>query len=143
MALAHLKLGEGSRRVEDEEDIAVAALNDFFEGARKNRFPKLKDRDSLWPLLATIATRKAINLRSKQQVAKRGSGKVRGESVFRDADGDWAGLDQVASAEISPDFLTDLNERCRELLNGLNDEALVLVAKRKLEGFPMRKSHKK
>lgn len=43
----------------DEEDIALSAFNTFLDGAKRGRFPRLRDRDNLWRLLVVITARKA------------------------------------------------------------------------------------
>ena len=55
--LARRRLGELPRRVADEEDVALSAMNSLFRGAKAGRFPRLEDRDDLWKLLVTIRER--------------------------------------------------------------------------------------
>src|SRR6476620_6143759 len=61
--LARLKMANATRRVADEEDIALAALDSFCRGALQGRFPKLDDRDDLWQVLVMLTTRKALDQR--------------------------------------------------------------------------------
>src|SRR5687767_1497815 len=63
VGLANLKLGQTPRSVADEEDVATAALNSFFNGVAQGHFPRLHDRSELWPLLAKITSRKAVDQR--------------------------------------------------------------------------------
>jgi hypothetical protein len=56
-----------SRRVADEEDVALSAFDSFCAGAERGRFPDLKDRDNLWALLVTITARKAADLAQHNQ----------------------------------------------------------------------------
>ena len=86
IGLARFKLGDAPRRAKDEEDVAVSALNCFFAGVGDGKFPELRDRTNLWPLLAKITARKAINQRRDALRQKRGGGQVRGESLFINAD---------------------------------------------------------
>src|SRR5229473_4615747 len=47
--------------VADEEDVALSAFDSFCRGAEQGKFPQLKDRDNLWPLLVVITARKALD----------------------------------------------------------------------------------
>jgi DNA-directed RNA polymerase specialized sigma24 family protein len=136
VALARAKLGAAPRRAEDEEDVALSALNSFFEGAQNGEFPLLSDRTNLWPLLAKITTRKAINLRAKGLAKKRGSGAIRGDSVFagkRDDGGD-RGFAAVVSHEPTPQFAVEMADQCRRLLERLPQD-LQTIARLKLYGY--------
>ena len=61
VGLARQRLGQTPRGPADEEDVALSALNSFFEGVAQGRFPLLCDRDDLWRLLVHITARKAID----------------------------------------------------------------------------------
>ena len=52
--LARSHLHQDLRRVEDEEDSVLSALNSFFVRLKAGQFPSLNDRTSLWPLLVNI-----------------------------------------------------------------------------------------
>jgi len=60
--LAREKLGGARRRAADEEDVVQSAFDSFCRGAGQGRFPQLRDRDNLWPLLIVITERKAFDL---------------------------------------------------------------------------------
>ena len=80
VALARRKLRLAPRRVVDEEDIALSALDTCFRRARQGQLPRLQDRNDLWALLAKITERKAYaHLRGHLRL-KRGAGKIRGDS---------------------------------------------------------------
>jgi DNA-directed RNA polymerase specialized sigma24 family protein len=135
VALARLKLGDTPRGVADEEDVAIAALNSFFDAAGRGRFPHLHDRHDLWPLLAKITARKALDQRRHLMADKRGGGLVRGDSaiVAPDSSGQWpAG---ALEDELRPDYLVDVNEQCQRLMNLLPDEQMREIARRRLEGY--------
>lgn len=137
-ALARRKLGHANRRVADEEDVALSALDSFCRGAARGRFPDLKDRNNLWSLLVLITARKALDLQQQERRQKRGGGKVRGDSVFinvRDASSDAGGLDQFLGYEPSPALAAQITEECDRLLQALGDPDLRLVAQWKLEGY--------
>src|SRR5262245_9573810 len=69
--LARKRLQGTSRRVRDEEDIALSAFDSFCRAAERGRFPELFDRDDLWQILLMITQRKAWKLRKYEQALKR------------------------------------------------------------------------
>jgi DNA-directed RNA polymerase specialized sigma24 family protein len=131
VGLARVKLGNTPRGCEDEEDVALSALDSFFRGISDQRFPELKDRDNLWSLLATMTARKAINQRKRQMALKRGGGEVQ---LAIDAD-DSGPLLELIDSEIGPDFLVAIQEECQRLMEALSDEKLRRIATWKLEGW--------
>lgn len=136
VGLARFKLGDSPRRSEDEEDVAISALHCFFEGVGQGKFPELRDRTNLWPLLAKITSRKAINQRRDAMRLKRGGGQVRGESLFINAnDASALGLGDVLADDLTPAYLATLEEERSRLFSALPDEVLKTVALKKLEGF--------
>ncbi len=137
VGLARKKLRNAPQRVEDEEDVVLAALESFFRGARAGRFPELRDRTNLWPLLVTITARKALNQLKRQHAQKRGGGAVRGESVFiSGGDNDaWSGIESVVQDQPTPEFAAEVAEQCEQMLTALGDETLRRIALLKLEGY--------
>jgi DNA-directed RNA polymerase specialized sigma24 family protein len=136
-SLARGKLRERTRRVVDEEDVALSAFNSFFRGVEQGRFPRLEDGDDLWQVLMLLTDRKAVDVLRRQSAAKRGGGEVRGDSVFVNADGspDPQGLEKFADSEPSPEMVALFAEQCETLMTRLDDVELKQVAHLKLEGF--------
>lgn len=134
---AQRKLAASPRRVSDEEDVALSAINSFCLGAAQGKFPQLSDRDDLWRLLVTITARKAVRQARHQRRQKRGGGKVRGESVFRQADGSeyHRGIEQFVGQEPTPAFAAELTDDFQRLLDRLGDETLRKVAVLKMQGY--------
>ena len=130
------KLAGLPRRAADEEDVALSAMNSFFEGAQRGRFPQLADRHDLWQLLVLVADRKAIDQIHHQRRQKRGGDRVRGESIWvGDPQSDRPrGIQQVIGTEPTPEFAVQLAEESDRLLASLGDETLRRLAKLKLEG---------
>jgi DNA-directed RNA polymerase specialized sigma24 family protein len=136
MRLGKIKLGDTPRAVADEEDVAISALQSFFHSASLGRFPKLHDRNSLWPLLAKITANKAIDQRRRLLAKKQGAGKVRGHSAIfgtEDSPPDWP--DAILDEQLRPDFLVAMAERCQHLMDRLRDDQMREIARRKLEGY--------
>jgi DNA-directed RNA polymerase specialized sigma24 family protein len=136
VSLAKLKLGETPRAAADEEDVAIAALNSFFGGMAERRFPRLHDRNDLWPLLAKITAHKALDQRRYLLVGKRGAGQVHGDSAIAgssDSPAVWPA--NLIEAELQPAFLALMNEQCDRLMAALNDDQLRHIVRLRLEGF--------
>ena len=139
VGLARAKLGDAPRRAIDEEDVAVSALNSFFTGIGDGEFPLLKDRGNLWPLLAKITARKAINQRQHQLAAKRGGGQVKGESIFaRPGNDKTRALAELIADDLTPEFLGTLHEEFQRLMDSLPDEQLQEIVRMKLAGHSNR-----
>ncbi len=135
--MARKKLQMASRRVSDEEDVALSAFNSFCQGVAKGNFPELEDRDNLWRILVVITARKAIDQIQYEHRLRRGGGKVRGESVFdSDQYGDMSpGLQQAIGNEPTPEFAAQVAEESQRLLDKLDDDTLRQIALWKMEGY--------
>lgn len=135
--LARRKLGRGPRRVADEEDVVLAAFTGFLAGVADGRFVKLDDRDDVWQVLVMLTERRAIGQRKHQLARKRGSGKVRGESVFMGLEGDGSyqpGLAQEAAHEPTPEFAVEMTDMLRHLIDSLPDDVRRQIVLGKLAG---------
>jgi DNA-directed RNA polymerase specialized sigma24 family protein len=135
--LARTRLGNASRRVVDEEDAALNAFDSFIRGAAGGRFPQLKDRNNLWPLLVVLTARKVADARRHENRQKRGGGAVQGESALlnRSEDSVAGGIDRVIGDEPTPEFAAEVAEETRRWLEALGSEELRSVALWKIEGY--------
>jgi DNA-directed RNA polymerase specialized sigma24 family protein len=133
---ARQKLDKLPARMADEEDVALSAMHSFYRGAAAGRFPQLADRQDLWRILITITARKVWTQMRRQSAGKRGAGRVRGESVFLQRDGDDVlGIEQVLGREPTPELACRVAENCNHLLDSLGDDTLRQIATLKLEGY--------
>jgi DNA-directed RNA polymerase specialized sigma24 family protein len=136
VGLAKLELGNTPRSAADEEDVATAALQSFFAGATEGRFPKLRDRNDLWPLLAKIAAHEARNKQRSLLAEKLSVGPARNESAPKGPDDMVANFPtSLIEDELDPDFLGSLNKLCDKLSAALPDDQLRQIARRRLEGY--------
>jgi DNA-directed RNA polymerase specialized sigma24 family protein len=135
VALARKHLRGTSRRVADEEDVALSAFDSFCRGAEQGRFPRLADRDGLWALLVLITVRKAADHAAHENRLKRGAGEVRGDSALVQPDGENGTFDQVAGDDLTPDLVVQLAEEFEALLQRLGDDLLRSIAIWRLEGY--------
>jgi len=138
--LAASKFRGAPRRVNDEEDMVLAAFDSLYRGVEAGRFAKLDDRDDLWQLLVMITERKVIDAFHHERRQKRGGGNVRGESVFsgKQEDEPRGGIGGISGEELSPDAAVASIEECQRLLQLLPDDILREVATLKLEGWKNR-----
>ena len=74
--LARSRLGSQTRRMADEEDVALSVFDSLCRGATRGNFPKLTDRDNLWTLLVVMTARKVCDYVSAARAQKRGGGQV-------------------------------------------------------------------
>ncbi len=138
--LARLQIAKNSRRISDEEDVALSVFGTFCRAAEEGRFPNLSDRDSLWRLLVKMTARKSIDLNRRQSRQRRGGGTVRGESVFANnrAESCQQALADVIGNEPSPVFVAMMTEQMELLLGLLDDPQLKELALAKMEGYTNR-----
>lgn len=129
--LARQRLGDGHRRVRDEDDIALSVFHSLCERTARGELAGLVDRDDLWRLLATITSRKVAGQLRDAGRQKRGGGLVRGDSVHADT----GGLEAIAGPGPSPAFLHQLAEEHQRLLAALGDATLRDIAVWKMEGW--------
>jgi RNA polymerase sigma factor (sigma-70 family) len=135
--LARHRLGTTPRRVADEEDVALSVFRCLCAGAEQGRLAEIGDRGDLWRVLVTMTLRKTIDQQRRLGGKKRGSGRVRGESVFAGKPGEerTPGLQQFGDGIPTPHMLLIIEEEGQRLLAALGDERLRQVAIWKLEGF--------
>lgn len=129
VGLARRKLSASSQRLADEEDVALSAFKSLCAGAADGRFPKLTDRDDLWPLLVVLTVRKSVDLMRSEGRAKRGGSErdSRPSSSLEE-------LQSAISHEPTPEFAVLMSDYCEWLLSSL-DDGLRELALLKLQGY--------
>ena len=127
VGMARARLSAKSCRGADEEDVALSAFKSLCLGAEAGRFPALRDRDSLWPLLVVLTARKAQDLLKHARRQKRGGGRP-----FEPVE-----LEHLLSREPTPEFAALAAERHQRMLGRL-DPQLRRIAEFKLQGFTNR-----
>jgi DNA-directed RNA polymerase specialized sigma24 family protein len=128
--LARLKLQGLPRRAADEEDVALSAFHSFCQGASAGRFPRLSDRNSLWPLLVALTAHKAIDLlRGERRLKRGGPPPEPGTPEAEELD-----VEQIIGREPTPEFSLQVAEEYQRLLGRL-DEGLRQLAVWKMEGY--------
>lgn len=134
--VAGRRMGNASRRIADEEDVALSVFQSLCDGAQKGRFEKLKGRDDLWKLIVAITGMKSADHVRRETAQKRGGGQVRGNSVFVNSqDEKVEGFEQFSEEALSPEFLCELEEEQARLLAKLPDDKHRQIATLRLEGM--------
>lgn len=138
VGLARQKLRALSPARGDASGAAISALNSFFEGAKRQAFPRLNDRDDLWRLLVVITARKASHAVRDAGRQKRGGGRVRGESVLEGRYSDFNGVAHIIDESPTPEMAAEFAEELEGRLDELSDESLRSVAILKMDGYSNR-----
>ena len=132
--LANQRLQGIRRAVEDEEDVAAEALKSFFSAIRRDRYPDLAGRDSLWQLLYRITEYKVINVipRHDRQPTVVGGSVL---NAIAAPDEYTIPVDDADNGDLNSRVATIMTEEVRRLLGLLEDAELETIALRKLEGY--------
>lgn len=133
------RVKEIRRPVASESEVALSAMNSFFNRARNGQFPDLQSEDELWRLLKTIAIRKTNDLRKNLRAQKRGGN----HAVFNQAELDNndgrvdAGVEAATTRDVSPALEAELSDLMQVLMERLPDQRHRDVILLKLQGAPI------
>ncbi|MEW4488182.1 sigma-70 family RNA polymerase sigma factor [Thalassoglobus sp. JC818] len=127
--LARKRLEGVPRKMADEEDVALSALESFCRAARLGRFPDLNDQNDLWRILFAITTRKAIDF--KRYESRR---PVTAESGFINPNNEKAGIHNLPADPSEEAVAASLAEELDAQLGKLSPD-LRELAVAKLEGY--------
>ena len=124
-------------RIADEEDVSNSVLNSFFAGVNRNRFPSLNDGDDLWQILGMLTKQKIVKYLRYFHRQKRGSGLVRGDSVFDSSALRNANVEayQPGRLQASADEQMMEREHLNSLMDALPNERIREVAMMRLNGY--------
>jgi DNA-directed RNA polymerase specialized sigma24 family protein len=135
LEVARRRLPTSPGAVDDEEDVALSALESFFQAAQRGRFPDLRDRESLWRLLSEMTRRKVIDRIRRHLALRQGAGQLHGGSAIM---ADTSGVQpRLADAGLPPpDVELILREQIHQFLGALRekDPRLEELALAKMEG---------
>lgn len=142
--IARSKLAQTEKRISDEEDVALSVFNRLCENVDRTIFKKIENDDGLWKLLVRMTGNRVIDLQRELAAAKRGGGKVRGDSVFQSTDSRCPnGLDVMDAAQMGPDFEMLLVEEHQRLFGLLPDPVFIMIAEMKMQGYSNREIARK
>lgn len=131
-AIARAKLGAFARASQDEEDVALSALNALFLGAREGHFEQFETRNDFWQLALVILSRKASNLRRSLQTRREIS--ATDLAMATGLEFTPVVMEQAVQALSGDTGIESLGIDCEELLLRV-DERLRRVALLKLAGL--------
>ena len=103
----------------DEEDVAAIVFRNLWQGAEAGRFPELRNRENLWPLLVVLTSRAVHNILRSEK--RRGTFDAPEE------------LDRLIAEEPTPEFAAMMTENVTRLFAVL-DPVQKQIAQAKLEG---------
>lgn len=134
---AEKRLVQRSGRVSGPDDIAVSVFESLWQRAQEQRFDAgdLASTDELWKLLARMVQFKADDHARRATAQKRGSGAVRGESIFASPNDSTSGIDGQGGKAMTADQICELEEGYLVLMNRLPDEDLQKVAVLRMENY--------
>jgi RNA polymerase sigma factor (sigma-70 family) len=122
---ARRKLEGMPRRAADEEDVAQQAFWGFYQSLKAGRVPQLANRQDLLALLTHITACQAVNqIKHEVGVARRGQGRVRGESGFdmlTESGEQKPGLAQAEDSGLSPAAQAMLQDCYQHYVEALPD----------------------
>ncbi|CAN5302496.1 ECF-type sigma factor [soil metagenome] len=133
--LGRNKLQPSTRRVYDEEDVALSAFQSFCAGISDGRFPDLHDRESLWHLLLLLTARKISNRQRHDQQQRRDVHRTLSDSIYTSPNEIPSCFELVNSREPTPEFAAEFVDTCEHLYQSLNDPTLQQVVTLRLEGY--------
>jgi RNA polymerase sigma factor (sigma-70 family) len=129
---AREKLRRVPRRVADEEDVALSAMDSFYRAAQRGRFEDLADRNDLLRVLLRMTARKAVDLIRHETSQRRGQGHVRGAWALDNFDS-ACGKHPLADDECTPEVAAMIAEEVGRLISLLPDPELRSIALAKME----------
>ncbi|RMF39537.1 MAG: hypothetical protein D6753_13600 [Planctomycetota bacterium] len=118
----------------DEEDLVQEAFGHFFAGIRRQRFPRLNDRDDVWQILIMLAHRRAVEACRYLRAQRRTTARVECTAGTNRCDGHSREIHSVVSRESSPYILAELADEVQFRLDQLNDPQLRRLALMKIHG---------
>ena len=110
----------------DEEDVAAGVLGGLLVKLREGGYRDLGNRNELWQLLVVITIRQAALVARRENAQKRGRGRVTLESELT-ASGRFR-LDDLIGHDLSDTLPELMSERCRVLIDALQDPELEQIA---------------
>lgn len=126
--LAVERVNVKDRKMRDEEDLALSAINAFQESIKNGRYSSIEEPNDLWQLLVTIVEHKAIDHVRHEHAKKRGAGNVRGDSLIE-------GMGCIAEFDMNHEERVDFLDHLKINLLKLEDPTVQEVVFRKFEGF--------
>lgn len=131
---ASRRLSQSNKRVYDQEDAVASAFRSLCRGVEEQRFPDLRDRDSLWALLLTITARKISNRKRYDHQTRRDVSKTVTADLLQ-ATHIHLGVEHMPALEPTPEFAVEVADLSEKFFERLAEPELKQLMLLKLEGF--------
>ncbi len=133
---ANTRMSTTYKQVEDEQDVAINVLNEFFAGFLNGKYEGLRNRKQLWRLLAKITVCRVIDHYEKYNAKKRGSGATQnvGNMSAENSSSDFGVISDVSIDEIDPQLSVALKDSYNKLFGSICDAKDQKIVQLNLEG---------
>lgn len=134
---ANTRMSSTYKQVEDEQDVAINVLNEFFIGFMNGKYEGLRNRKQLWRLLAKITVCRVIDHYEKYNAQKRGSGTTQnaGNMSSDQSSNDFGVITDVSIDEIDPQLSVALKDSYNRMLESICDSKDQKIVQLNLEGY--------
>ncbi len=136
-SVARRRVSVRDRKVVDDEDLALWAINTFQRCVREGMYPKIRNRVDVWRFLVSILDRKSVDHLRKQRADKRGGGFVRGESFFEETE-EARFIEQIGTREASFEMVVDFLDVIEAIVQRLDTPSLRVVLTDKFAGYTVK-----
>lgn len=137
---ANARMSKKVRQVEDENDVALKVLNEFFIGIMGGKFDGLKNRKQLWRLLARITVCRVMDHYKKFTAPSRGDGEVQNAGNLKsDLDSSVKMIEEVSIGEIDPQLSVALKESYNRMIDSLDEKIDKKIVRLHLAGYSVQK----
>lgn len=142
---ANTRMSATYKQVEDEEDVAINVLHEFFIGFMNGKYDGLRNRKQLWRLLAKITVCRVIDHYEKYNAKKRGAGSTQnvGNMSAEDTSSDFGVISDMSIDEIDPQLSVALKDSYNRMLESICDTKDQRIVQLNLEGLGNKEIAKK
>lgn len=131
--LAATELGKSSKRLADEEDLALVVFHEFLRKAREGIYPRLHGRDDFWQIIVQITHRRAIDQSRRARAYDRHV--VKNLTATSSNENDSKEWGPCVSPEVSPEDAVAFADQMVHLFSRLSSEELRRVVQLRLAGM--------
>jgi len=132
-AVARHRVTARDRKILDDEDLAICAIDAFQQAIRAGLYSELGNREEVWRFLVAIVERQSVDHLRKLHAVKRGGGNVRGESVFEEHD-EGRALENLCIDALNMEVMTDFLDAIDSIVQKLDDPELAEIVAARIAG---------
>lgn len=119
----------------DGEDVAISAFFSFYKGVQRSMFPRLEDRNDLWQILLMLTRRKAIDHKKRESREIRDFRRTISMTNPNSASAGLGQFQEIISPEPDLDYVIEVQDLLRTLLDSLEDDNLRRICVQKMRGM--------